>query len=43
MKKKTMNDFTDKFRKEKIEPRKMNYLLGGDGDGSQGATFDPWD
>lgn len=43
MKKKTMNDFTDKFRKEKIERRKMNYLVGGDGDGSQGATFDPWD
>ena len=43
MKKKTMNDFTDKFRIEKIEHKKMNYLLGGDGDGSQGATFDPWD
>jgi hypothetical protein len=43
MKKKLMpkNDLTEKFNKEMIEGKKMNYLVGGDGDGSQGAV-DPW-
>ncbi len=38
----TKSDLTEQFRNEKIESKKMNYLVGGDGDGSQGADFDPW-
>jgi hypothetical protein len=43
MKKRTLtkNDFEEKFRNERIEGRKMNYLVGGDGDGSQGAPPEP--
>ena len=43
MKKMTKGELAEKFRKEMIEFKKMNYLVGGDGDGSQGATDDPWD
>ena len=45
MKKKVMkkSKLTEKFSKEMIEGKKMNYLVGGDGHGSQGATDDPWD
>jgi len=45
MKKKLMpkSDLTQKFSKEMIESNKMNYLVGGDGDGGQGSTNDPWD
>ena len=39
----TQSDFTEKFRNEKIEGKKMNYLVGGDGDGSEGSLDDPWD
>lgn len=42
MKKLTKTDIAKKFNNEKIEDKKMNYLVGGDGDGGQGATFDPW-
>ena len=44
MKKKLVkkSELTEKFNKEMIEGKKMNYLVGGDGDGSQGATDDPW-
>ena len=44
MKKKLMkkSDLTEKFNKEMIEGKKMNYLVGGDGDGSQGMLDDPW-
>jgi len=44
MKKKLMttSDLTEQFRNEKIEGKKMNYLVGGDGDGSQTAPPDPW-
>jgi hypothetical protein len=44
MKKKLMpkSDLTQKFSKEMIEGKKLNYLVGGDGNGSQGATDDPW-
>ena len=44
MKKKVMTkrDLAEKFRNEKIEGKKMNYLVGGDGDGGQGSTDDPW-
>ena len=38
----TKSDLVEKFSKEMIEGKKMNYLVGGDGDGSQGATDDPW-
>ena len=43
MKKKLMpkSELTQKFSKEMIEGKKMNYLVGGDSDGSQGAV-DPW-
>jgi hypothetical protein len=43
MKKKLMpkSDLTQKFSKEMIEGKKMNYLVGGDGNGGQGA-IDPW-
>jgi hypothetical protein len=44
MKKKLMpkSDLTQKFSKEMIEGKKLNYLVGGDGNGSQGSTDDPW-
>ena len=44
MKKKLMtkSNLVEKFNKEMIEDKKMNYLVGGDGNGSQGATDDPW-
>jgi hypothetical protein len=44
MKKKLMpkSDLTQKFSEEMIEGKKMNYLVGGDGHGSQGAIDDPW-
>ncbi len=45
MKKRLMlkSDFTENFRSEKIESKKMNYLVGGDadGDGGQGSV-PPW-
>jgi len=37
------SELAEKFRKVMIERKKMNYLLGGDGNGSQGSTDDPWD
>jgi len=44
MKKQLMrkSDLAEKFNKEMIEGKKMNYLVGGDGDGGQGSTGDPW-
>ena len=42
MKKKTNQDLTKKFKNEKIESKKLNYLVGGDGNGGQGSTDDPW-
>lgn len=44
MKKRTLtkNDFEENFRNERIEGRKMNYLFGGDGDGSQIPPPEPW-
>jgi len=38
----TKSDLTEKFRNDKIEGKKMNYLVGGDGNGGQGSTSDPW-
>lgn len=38
----TKRDFAEEFRNEKIEGKKMNYLVGGDGNGGQGSTDDPW-
>jgi hypothetical protein len=43
MKKMKRSELAEKFRKELIERKKMNYLLGGDGDGGEGGTYDPWD
>jgi hypothetical protein len=34
--------FAEKFRNEKIDGKKMNYLIGGDSNGSEGSTDDPW-
>lgn len=31
-----------RFKEEELNDRKLNYLKGGDADGSQGST-DPWD
>ena len=44
MKKKltTKSDLTQKFNKEMIEGKKMNDLVGGDENGGQGSTGDPW-
>ena len=44
MKKKLMtkSDLAEKFNKEMIEEKKMNYLVGGDGNGGQGSIDDPW-
>ena len=42
MKKETRKELTKKFENELIERKQMNYLVGGDGNGSQGAPPDPW-
>lgn len=42
MKKKTNQDLTKKFKNEKIDRNKLNFLVGGDGNGGQGSTDDPW-
>ena len=44
MKKKLMvtMDFRKKFQTEKIVGKKMNFLMGGDADGSQPPPPDPW-
>jgi hypothetical protein len=42
MKRMTKSEMNEKFRKEAIERTKLNYLVGGDGNGGQGATDDPW-
>ena len=38
----TKKELKKKFENEMIDRRKLNYLIGGDGDGSQGALDDPW-
>ena len=42
MKKVTRKELTKKFENEIIERKQMNYLVGGDGNGGQGSTGDPW-
>lgn len=42
MKKMTKRENIAKFRNEKMDDNKLNYLHGGDGDGSQTAPPDPW-
>ena len=42
MKKMKRSDLDKNFKNEKIDRKKLNYLIGGDGDGSQGAIDDPW-
>jgi natural product precursor len=42
MKKTKKIEFTEKFKKEMIERKQMSFLVGGDGDGGQGSTDDPW-
>ena len=44
MKKKSTkkSDLTQKFSTEMMEDKKLNYLVGGDGDGGQGSADDPW-
>jgi len=43
MKKKLMkkSDLPEKFSKEMIESKKLNYLVGGDGNGGQGSIPPP--
>lgn len=45
MKRKPMpnSDLEARFRNERMERMKMNFLRGGDGDGSQPGNDDPWD
>jgi hypothetical protein len=43
MKKMTRKELKKKFENEAIDRKKLNYLIGGDGDGGQGALSDPWD
>ena len=42
MKKVIKEEMKKKFRNEMIERKKLNYLVGGDGDGGQGLADDPW-
>jgi hypothetical protein len=42
MKKMTKKELRRKFENEMIDRKKLNFLMGGDGDGSQGALDDPW-
>ena len=39
----SISDMEARFNKEKLVKNKMNFLLGGDGNGSQPGTDDPWD
>ena len=43
MKKMTKKELRKRFENEMIDRKKLNYLTGGDGDGGQGSTDDPWD
>lgn len=38
---KSRKDLKTKFGQDQIEPTKMDYLKGGDGDGGGGQTTDP--
>ena len=42
MKKMKRSDLDKNFKNEKIDRKKLNYLIGGDGDGSEGSIDDPW-
>lgn len=42
MKKVNKEEMKKKFRDDLIERKKMNYLVGGDGDGGEGSLDDPW-
>lgn len=43
MKKMTKKELRKRFENEMIDRKKLNYLIGGDGNGGQGANDDPWD
>ena len=43
MKKMKKSDLDKNFKNEKIDRKKLNYLIGGDGNGGQGSIGDPWD
>jgi len=42
MKKMTKKELRKRFENEMIDRKKLNYLIGGDGNGGQGSTDDPW-
>ena len=42
MKRMKRSDLDKNFKNEKIDRKKLNYLIGGDGDGSEGSIDDPW-
>jgi len=42
MKKIAKKELRKNFENEIIDRKKLNYLIGGDGDGSQGSIDDPW-
>jgi hypothetical protein len=35
-------DMELRFRNDKMDENKLNFLLGGDENGGQGGTGDPW-
>ena len=37
-----MQTIESRFKKEKLERNHMQYLIGGDDNGSQGGLGDPW-
>ncbi len=37
-----ITDLEARFNDVKLERKKLNYLTGGDGGGSQGGVDDPW-
>ena len=37
------SDLDKNFKNEKIDRKKLNYLIGGDGNGGQGSINDPWE
>ena len=45
MKKRAMfqSEMKKRFQKEILDRKQLNFLIGGDGNGGQGGTDDPWD
>lgn len=39
----TKKELRKSFENEIIDRKKLNYLIGGDGNGGQGSINDPWE